>query len=121
MAASMADPPWRRMSIAAWVANGWLVQAIPRWAMTSERVTKPRPTGRFSASKGGTRESPQMPKPTPRKKKVHARTFTGKSGDEPAGRSLDQSELLRRGRDGVPGQSEGDGPFDALPGLLQEV
>jgi hypothetical protein len=38
IAASMAEPPFFKISMAACVASGWLVQAIPYWAITSERV-----------------------------------------------------------------------------------
>ena len=38
MAASTALPPFFKMSMATWVASGWLVATMPCLAITSERV-----------------------------------------------------------------------------------
>jgi hypothetical protein len=45
MAASMAEPPCRRIATAVCVASGWLVAAIPFLAATTERVAKYCPKG----------------------------------------------------------------------------
>src|SRR4051794_32460021 len=50
MAASMALPPALRISMAACVASGWLVAAIPFLPTTVERVVKERLPGRSTAS-----------------------------------------------------------------------
>ena len=46
IAASTALPPAFRMSSATWVANGWLVAAMPCVAMTSERDANGLPVTR---------------------------------------------------------------------------
>src|SRR5512133_1205670 len=52
MAASTADPPCLRMSSAIWVTRAWLLQAMPCWAATSERVAKARPVTRSPPRRG---------------------------------------------------------------------
>ena len=51
IAASIALPPFLRISRATWVARGWLVAAIPFLAITSERVAKSRPVIRSWAER----------------------------------------------------------------------
>ena len=49
IAASTALPPALRISIAACVASGWLVAAMPFLPTAGERVTNVRPAGRSAA------------------------------------------------------------------------
>ena len=46
MAASTAEPPRFSTSSPTCVASGWLVQTMPFWAITSERVANARPVTR---------------------------------------------------------------------------
>jgi len=49
MAASIAEPPWRIVSSAIWVASGCEVAAIACGAITSERVANSSPVIRSSS------------------------------------------------------------------------
>ena len=60
MAASIALPPFLRISRPIWAARGTLVATIPCVATTGERVANTRPSGR-SAAEASPRDRPGIP------------------------------------------------------------